>query len=330
MNRKQTRMKNQLLLLSALAFLIAFTNCKPQPTARSGNPLFEEPLTADPCVLVYNDTLYLFTGSDEVPVGQDGFVMKKWYVFSTPDMVNWTNHGVKLSVEDFDWASHNAFAGHVTENNGKFWWYVPMVVKDSTAITHEGFGIGVAVADHPLGPYKDASGAPIICDTTTNSIVLNIDPAVYVDDDGQAYMYWGSWNEARYVKLKDNMIETDGPVHTVEAKNFFEAPWIHKRGDTYYLSYAAHYPSTTEYSTSKSVTGPWEYQGVINDTIANSPTNHQAIINFKGNDYMFYHNAATPTGGPFRRSVCVDKLEYDEQGLIKKLVRTTQGVAQIK
>ena len=205
-----------------------------------------------------------------------------------------------------------------------------MVHKDSTARVHEGFAIGVAVADHPLGPYKDASGQPIIADTTANSIVLNIDPAVYVDDDDQVYMFWGSWNEARVVKLKDNMIETDGPVQTVEAKNFFEAPWIHKKDDTYYLSYAAHYPSTTEYSTSKSILGPWEYQGVINDTLPNSPTNHQAIVNFKGNDYFIYHNAGLSDGGPFRRSVCIDKLEYDENGLIKKVVRTTTGVPQIQ
>ncbi|MGJ5640508.1 family 43 glycosylhydrolase [Formosa sp. S-31] len=315
--------------VAALALVIS--SCQKPKVQYSGNPLFDDkPLTADPAVLVYKDTLYLFTGSDETVPGKEGFVMKKWYVFSTPDMVNWTNHGVKLTVEDFDWAAHNAFAGHCVENHGKFWWYVPMVVKDTTLIKNEGFAMGVAVADHPLGPYKDASGKPIICDTTANSIPLNIDPAVNVDDDGQVYMYWGSWNEARYVKLKDNMIETDGPVHTVEAKNFFEAPWIHKKGDTYYLSYAAHYPSTTEYSTSKSITGPWEYQGVINDTIHNSPTNHQAIVTFKGQDYMFYHNAASTTGGPFRRSVCVDKIEYDENGLMKKVVRTTTGVPAVE
>ena len=316
--------------LFAAATILLLAACHSPKVEYSGNPLFQEPLTADPCALVYKDTVYLFTGSDEIPPGEDGFRMKKWYVFSSPDMVHWTNHGVKMTVEDFDWASHNAFAGHCVENHGKFWWYVPMVLKDSTAITHEGFGIGVAVADHPLGPYKDAAGGPIICDTTGNSVVLNIDPAVYVDDDGQVYMYWGSWNEARYVKLKDNMIETDGPVHTVKAKNFFEAPWIHKKGDTYYLSYAAHYPSTTEYSTSKSITGPWEYQGVINDTIPNSPTNHQAIINFKGQDYIFYHNADTPTGGPFRRSVCVDKLYHDADGKIEKVIRTKTGVSLVK
>ncbi|MCU4166013.1 glycoside hydrolase family 43 protein [Carboxylicivirga caseinilyticus] len=316
--------------LFAAALVIIAAACQTKEVKYSGHPLFDDnPLTADPCALVYNDTLYLFTGSDEAEPGHEGFVMKKWYVFSTPDMVNWTNHGVKLSLDDFEWASHNAFAGHCVENNGKFWWYVPMVHKDSTTRVHEGFAMGVAVADHPLGPYKDACGKSIIADTTANSIVLNIDPAVYVDDDKQVYMFWGSWNAARYVKLKDNMVETDGPVMTVDAKNFFEAPWIHKKGDTYYLSYAAHYPSTTEYSTSKSIHGPWEYQGVINDTLPNSPTNHQAIITFKGQDYFIYHDASSKTGGPFRRSVCIDKLEYDENGQIKKVVRTSTGVPQI-
>ena len=322
-------MKRFNFLFAAIALILA-VSCQTKEVKYSGNPLFDDnPLTADPCALVYNDTLYLFTGSDEAVPGQEGFVMKKWYVFSTPDMVNWTNHGVKLTVEDFEWASHNAFAGHCVENHGKFWWYVPMVHKDPATKVNEGFAMGVAVADHPLGPYKDACGQSIIADTTQNSIVLNIDPAVYVDDDKQVYMFWGSWNAARYVKLKDNMVEVDGPVQTVEAKNFFEAPWIHKKGDTYYLSYAAHYPSTTEYSTSKSIEGPWEYQGVINDTLHNSPTNHQAIITFKGQDYFIYHNAASKTGGPFRRSVCIDKLEYDENGKIKKVVRTTTGVPEV-
>lgn len=320
----------KLSFLIVIVTVLCVASCN-QPTVKtSGNPLFKSPLTADPCALVHNDTLYLFTGSDEQEIGRNGFLMRKWYVFSTPDMVNWTNHGVKLQVEDFEWAAHNAFAGHCVENHGKFWWYVPMVHKDTAARVNEGFAIGVAVADHPLGPYKDATGKPIIADTTPNSIVLNIDPAVYVDDDDQVYMFWGSWNEARVVKLKDNMVEVADSVKTVNAKNFFEAPWIHKRNDTYYLSYAAGYPSTTQYSTSKSIMGPWDYKGVINDTLHNSPTNHQAIITFKGNDYFIYHNAGLPDGGSYRRSVCVDKLEYDENGLIKKVVRTTTGVEAVQ
>lgn len=318
------------LLLAAFG-LFALSACQQPEPQYSGNPLFSEPFTADPAVLVHNDTLYLFTGSDEQVEGRDGFVMHKWYVFSTADMVNWTNHGAVLSVEDFEWASHNAFAGHAVENHGKFWWYVPLVHKDPEARVHEGFAMGVAVADHPAGPYKDPLGHPIIADTTENSIVLNIDPAVYVDDDGEVYFFWGSWNEVRQVKLKDNMVELDGPVENIEGlTNFFEAPWVHKRNDTYYMSYAAAYPSRTEYATSKNINGPWQYRGVIHDEIPNSPTNHQAIVHFKGNDYFFYHTAGLPNGGPYRRSVCVDKLEYDENGLIKKIVRTDLGVPQIK
>jgi beta-xylosidase len=320
-------MSKQLLFVLAFSIL-GFTNCK-EEIKYSGNPLFTAPFTADPSVLVHNDTLYLFTGSDEQVQGTDGFLMNKWYVFSTSDMVNWTHHGSKLSVDDFDWAVANAFAGDCVENNGKFWWYVPMI-HESVRV-NEGFAMGVAVAGHPAGPYKDAIGKPIISDTTTNSIVLNIDPVVYVDDDNQVYFFWGSWGEVRMVKLKSNMDELDGPVKTVEGlTNFFEAPYVHKRNDTYYMTYAAGYPSRTEYATSKSITGPWTYRGVINDTLANSPTNHQAVVNFKGNDYFIYHNAGLENGGPYRRSVCIDKLEYDENGLIKKVVRTTTGVPEIK
>lgn len=316
-------------LFGLAIFTLAMMSCSQEPQY-SGNPVFKTLFTADPSVLVHNDTLYVFTGSDEQAENVDGFLMNRWYVFSTADMVNWTNHGAVLSVNDFDWAAHNAFAGHAVENHGKFWWYVPMVHKDSAARVHEGFAMGVAVADHPAGPYADPIGNPLIADTTYNSIPLNIDPAVYVDDDGQVYFFWGSWNEVRMVKMKENMMELDGPVQNVEGlTNFFEAPFVHKRGDTYYMSYAAGYPSRTEYATSKSINGPWEYQGVIHDEIPNSPTNHQAIVHFKGNDYFIYHTAGLPNGGPFRRSVCIDKLEYDENGLIKKVVRTDIGVPMI-
>lgn len=309
-----------------MSLLVFATGCE---TPHSGNPLFSDLLTADPCALVHNDTLYLFTGSDEIPQGQDGFLMKKWYVFSTTDMVNWTRHGSKLAVEDFKWAAANAFAGHVVENHGKFWWYAPLVHK--SVKVHEGFAIGVAVADHPAGPFHDAIGEPIITDTTANSIPLNIDPAVYVDDDKQVYFFWGSWGQVRMAKMKDNMMELDGPVMDVPGlTNFFEAPFVHKRNGIYYFTYSAGYPSRIEYAMSKSIMGPWEYKGVINDTIPNSPTNHQAIVTFKGNDYFIYHTAGLPDGGPFRRSVCIDKLEYDENGLIKPVVRTTNGVPMIR
>ncbi len=293
----------------------------------SGNPLIKDMFTADPSALVYNDTLFIYTGSDKSPVGQKFFSMSNWYVFSTTDMVNWTKWGSVFSFEGFSWAKGNAFAGHCIYNNGKFWWYLPATHKSIKI--GEGFAIGVAVSDHPTGPFKDAIGKPLITDSTKNSVVLNIDPVVYKDDDGKVYLIWGSWGACRMVKLKDNMIELDGEVQTLELTNFYEAPYVNKKDGTYFLSYASGYPSTTAYSTSTSINGPWTFRGNINDTIPNSPTNHQAIINYKNNWYFIYHTAGLPDGGPYRRSVCIDKLEFDSNNLIMKVNRTTTGVPEI-
>jgi hypothetical protein len=313
-------------LLSSSSFVASQT---------SGNPLFGPLLTADPSAIVYKDTLYVFTGHDE---GTTSFVMNSWYIFSTADMVHWTNHGIKLRAKDFSWSSGQAFAGHVAEQNGKFYWYCPVLHKTIKGSGKEGFAMGVAVANHPLGPYTDAIGSPLITDNTANSIALNIDPFVMIDN-GTPYLYWGSWSACRYVKLKPTMTQLDGSVQTVTLQGFFEAPWIHKRNNTYYFSYASGYPSTTAYSTGPSITGPWTYKGIINDKIETpviSETNHQAIIEFKGNWYFIYHNTAlskaatdnnaSTNNGTYERSVCIDKLEYNTDGSIKKVIRTTTGV----
>lgn len=292
-----------------------------------GNPIVTDMFTADPTPLVHDDTLYIYTGHDIQNETVRTFRMEDWYAFSTTDMHNYEKHGPLLSIDDFSWANADAYASHCTERNGKFYWYVSL--RHRTIRSNEGMSIGVAVSDSPTGPFVDAIGEALITDDTPNSIALNIDPAVYVDDDGQAYLYWGSWNECRMVKLKENMIELDGEVVTVNAANFFEAPFIHKRGETYYLTYASGYPSSTEYSTSYDIEGPWTYRGVINDLMPVSETNHQGVVEFKGDWYFIYHSSQAPGGGVYRRSVCVDKLVYDEDGLIKKVVRTDHGVPRL-
>lgn len=294
------------------------------PEGYSGNPIIRHIFTADPCALVHNDTLYLFTGHDEQNSINEWFYMRNWHVFSTVDMINYTDHGAKLSYTDFSWASGNAFAGHCIYRNGKFYWYVPMTHK--TAKVNEGFAIGVAVSIRPTGPYTDAIGEALVTDYTPNSLDLNIDPAVFIDDDGQAYMFWGSWGGCRMVKLKDNMIEIDGDVQTVNTSNFFEAPWIHKRNGIYYLTYASRFPSVIAFATSNSISGPWTYRGVLNNYVENCETNHPSIVKYKWNWYFFYHNGSLPTGGNWRRSVCVEQLNYNEDGTMQKIVQTTEGV----
>lgn len=296
----------------------------------AANPIITDVYTADPAALVVGDTVYLYTGHDEAEPGKAGYVMHDWLVYSSTDMVNWTPHGSPLAVKDFAWAKANAWAGHVAERDGKFYWYVPMWMDEP-----RGFAIGVAVSDSPTGPFKDALGAPLITsDMTPNptnpeGVVVewdDIDPAIFIDDDGQAYMWWGNTN-LYYAKLKPNMIELDGPIVTVEKPpHFVEAPWIHKRGDLYYLSYAYGFPERTAYATGPTATGPWTYRGLILGLAGNSNTSHQAIIHFKGRDYCFYHHGGLPGGDSFHRAVCVDYLDYREDGTIRQILPTMEGV----
>jgi hypothetical protein len=284
------------------------------------NPIIKHIFTADPAALVYHDTVFLYTGHDEAGFSDGWFIMKDWHVFSSSDMVNWTDHGAKLSVESFSWAASDAWAGQCVHRDGKFYWYVPMW-------TGESFSIGVAVADSPVGPFKDAIGKPLIA---------GFDPTVFIDDVGQAYLYNG-FSTCEVVKLKSNMIEIDGEPSQViingeNQSSYIEAPWVHKYNDLYYLSYAAlgeYAPyETIEYATSESPLGPFVYEKIINSPVS-SETNHQSIIEFKGQWYFFYHNSDLPGGANNRRSVCVDYLYYNNYGTIIDIDRTTTGVLPV-
>jgi beta-xylosidase len=292
--------------------------------APAANPAITDVLTADPAAMVHEGRVYLYTGHDEAPAEKNGYVMTQWLCFSSTDMVNWKAHGSPLAVTDFKWAKGDAWAGHVIPRDGKFYWYVPM-----SHATIPGFAIGVAASDSPTGPFKDARGSALITNDMTTDVSIawdDIDPAVFIDDDGQAYLFWGN-SRCRYVKLKANMIEIDGPIHTVDVPGFTEASWVHKHKGLYYFSYAYGFPEKTAYATSTSVTGPWTFRGILNELSGNCNTNHQAIIEFKGRSYFIYHNGGTPQGGSFRRSVCIDYLDYNADGTIKRIVQTSEGVS---
>jgi len=289
------------------------------------NPVIREVFTADPAALVYRDTVYLYVGQDQAPNDYHFYKMDRWLVFSSTDMVDWKSHPVPLEVTDFKWAKADAWAGQAIERDDKFYWYVTV---EHNSIP--GKAIGVAVADRPTGPFKDALGQALVTnDMTTGYTDISwddIDPSVFLDDDGQAYLFWGN-TQCYYAKLKDNMVELDGEIMTVELPNFTEAPWIHKKGDWYYLSYAQGFPEKTAYAMSRSIHGPWEYRGILNELAGNSNTNHQAIIEYGGKDYFIYHTGALqPHGGSFRRSVCIDRLYYNTDGTLKRVVMTSEGI----
>lgn len=310
------------LLLSFSLLMIATQLIAIEPK-KQGNPIITDKYTADPAALVYNDTVYLFAGHDECPPEGNFYQMHEWLIYSSTDMVNWKEH-TPFKVTAFDWARDDAWAAQVIERNGKFFWYVTTHHK-----TIEGKAIGIAVADSPTGPFHDAIGKALITnDMTTQTDISwdDIDPSVIIDTDGQAYLFWGN-TVLKYAKLKENMIELDGPIKTIDLPNFTEAPWIHKKGDWYYLSYAYQFPEKIAYAMSRNVNGPWEYKGILNEIAGNSNTNHQSIIEYKGKSYFIYHNGGIPTaGGSFRRSVCIDYLNYNNDGTLKRVQMTTEGV----
>lgn len=290
-----------------------------------GNPIVTYKYLGDPAALVHDGTLYIYAGHDECPPPGQYYLMNEWCILSTRDMKTFTEHSYKMQAKSFGWAKGEAWASQVIERNGKFYWYVTVEHKDIP-----GKSIGVAVADSPVGPFKDARGSALVTnDMTTQYTQIgwdDIDPTVFIDDDGQAYLIWGN-TQCYYAKLKANMVELDGPVIPVNLPRYTEAPWIHKRGDWYYLSYASEFPEKICYAMSKSITGPWEYKGILNEIAGNSNTNHQAIVEFNGEWYFIYHNGASnPHGCGFRRSVCIDRLYYNPDGTMKRIVMTTEGV----
>ena len=304
------------------------------PPLRAANPIITDVLTADPAAMVSKGTVYIYTGHDEAPDRTVGYRMNNWLCFSSTDMAHWTARPSPLSVKDFAWASKDAWAGQVIEHNDKFYWFVPM----SHATIH-GFAIGVAVADSPTGPFKDARGSALITsDMTPNpkhdrgpTVTWDdIDPTVFIDHDRQSYLCWGNTN-CYFVKLKASLTELDGPITSrLEGlPNYTEAPWLHEHNGLYYLSYAAGFPERTAYATAPKITGPWTYRGVIKELAGNCNTNHQAIIEFQGCSYFIYHNGGSPAGGSFRRSVCIEYLDYNPDGTIKPIFETSAGVSAV-
>lgn len=284
-----------------------------------GNPLVRHKHTADPAVMVVGDTLWLFTGCDE-PGNKEGYHMPNWCAFSTTDMNDWTEHPIPMYADDFKWnEAHVSYAGHPVQGpDGKYYFY------SST----NWCGIGVAQADRPEGPYRDILGRPLLttrdCPGTSHSWAC-IDPAVFIDDDGQPYIFWGN-KRCFYARLDRNMHEIDGEVHPLDLKDFTEAPYVHKANGKYYLTYAAQWPEKIAYAMADSITGPWEYMGIMSEVAGNSNTTHPAIAHFKGRDWFFSHIGGLG-GGSGSRSVIIEPLYYNADGTIRPIPATAAGAS---
>lgn len=312
-------------------------------------PLFQTKYTADPSPLVVGDTLFLYTSHDaspeDIPDANEknsaGFFMYDWLLWSTTDMVNWTEHGAVASLKEFSWRSreNGAWAIQTVERDGKYYLYAPL----------HGHGIGVLVADSPYGPFKDPLGEPLVWQKEHWD---DIDPSVFTDADGQAYMYWGN-PHVYAVKLNNDMVSTQGDILVLNpqdgvmrpvsqegakinlrvpwgekaqwtVKNYQEGPWFYKRNGHYYLAYATTCcPEALGYAMSDSPTGPWEWKNYIMYPTERDRGNHPGICDFKGHSYVFGQNYDLMHLETFqhheRRSVSAQEITYNTDGTIRTI-----------
>lgn len=297
---------SKILLLCGSCALLNSLNVNAQ------RPIIQTKYTADPAPMVYNDTVFLYTTHDEDDA--EGFKMQDWLLYTSTDMVNWTDHEVVASLKSFDWVKRDngAWAEQVVERNGKFYMYCPI----------HGNGIGVLVSDSPYGPFKDPLGKPLVWQKEHWD---DIDPTVFIDEDGQAYMYWGNPN-CYYVKLNEDMISYSGDIVKLKEtpEHYQEGPWFYKRNGHYYLAFASTCcPEGIGYAMSDSPTGPWKTKGYIMRPTERTRGNHPGIMDYKGKSYVFglnYDLLKLETNTHYeRRSVSVAEMHYNEDGTIQEV-----------
>lgn len=273
------------------------------------------------------DQLYIYTGHDEAGPATNDFIMNEWGALRTIDVAagQWTHYPSLMRPEQvFTWATAGrAYAGQVVRGvDGRYYWYVPISEKASPAA--DTFAIGVAVSESPTGPWTDHAGGPIISQRVpAANTIHNIDPTILVEA-GRVFVWWGSFGNLRMLELRADMRTPVGAQRTVTGlTGFFEAAWAFHRGGTYYLAYAgnnagpasactpANYHACIAYATASSPEGPWTYRGTVLRPVS-STTSHPGILEFNGQWYLAYHTADAVGGGHFRRSVAIDRVEWDD------------------
>lgn len=319
------------LKISLLFFVFALVSCKNQKNEakekevkkqevsvekQHNNPVIRHIRTADPSAHIWNDgKVWMYTSRDmEDATFYDS--MDGYRAFSSTDMVNWTDHGEVLHSRDIPWGAKGwMWAPTAIYKNNKYYLLYPHSVKGSK----EDMRCGVAVSDVPQGPFKDIGWIEGVEGQW-------LDPCVFEDEDGKVYLYWGV-REPKMALLKDNLLELAETPRIIEygAKNFFEASYMHKRNGKYYFSYNAGLGGF--YAMGDSPYGPFAYKGAINPK---QRQDHHSIVEYKGQNYFFYHWQGWNGGSKFRRNTSIEYLYYNGDGTIQEIYATKEGVQKIK
>lgn len=297
---------------------------------KSQNPLIMDQFTADPTVRCFEGKLYLYPSHD-IPCiegkGFVGFCMPDYHVFSSSDFTSWKDHGVIFGHNDVAWVekgSYRMWAPDCVYKNGKYYYFFPAWAIEK--INGKGQRIGVAISETPYGPFKPQP--------EFLKGVAGIDPNVYIDDDGKAYMYWAENRVIYAAQLKDNMLELATEpivvnIKGIDKNKFKEGPFVFKRDGKIYLTFP-YIPKTTEqlvYAIGDSPLGDFTYKGVIMKEWKNKCyTNHQSIVEYKNQWYLFYHHNVLSPDSDKRRSAMADSLFFNPDGTIKEVISTLRGV----
>lgn len=313
------RFKTPLLFCMLICII---TDCFSQNPLNFGSNI----KTADPSAHVWKDgRMYLYTSHDEEC--QPDFYMKDWHVFSSADLVNWTDHGACLSVNDLSWADNYAWAPDCAYKNGKYYFCFPAGngTKDRAdpSKSTKWMGIGIAVSDAPTGPFKDAIGKPLWTQPYAN------DPCLFIDEDGKGYIYFHGGGDYLVGEMADDLLSVKGDFQKMDMGGYhppMEGPWVFKRKGVYYFTMPERNRALSYYM-SASPTGPWKYKGVIMKEEGGN--NHHSIVDYKGQWLLFYHRwLKDPTSGceKTQRKVCAEYLFFNDDGTIKEVERTEKGI----
>jgi hypothetical protein len=301
-----------------------------QPTAFATNPLIMDQFTADPTARVFEGKIYMYPSHDikappEYKGRPDWFVMEDYHVFSSDNLTDWRDHGVIVTQTGVEWTnptSYSMWAPDCVFKDGKYYFYFPATAKTG------GMRIGVAVAEKPYGPFKPVA--------SYIEGVSGIDPNVLIDKNGSAYMYYATAGKGLFVvKLKPNMMEIDGEplaINNLPVKGLVEGPFPLERNGIYYLTYphVENKIERLEYATSTSPMGPFTWAGVILDeSESRCWTVHHSLIEWQGQWYLFYHDRDLSPSFDKNRSARADKLFFNADGTIQKVIPTLRGVGLV-
>ncbi len=289
----------------------------------ASNPVITSIFTADPSAHVWEDgRIYIYSSHDmDPPRGCD--LMDHYHVFSSEDMVNWRDEGEILSSAEVSWGRTEGgfmWAPDCAFKNGTYYFYYP----HPTGEWNETWKVGVATSNSPAANFKDQGYIEGL------GGFAMIDPCVFVDEDGRSYIYYGGGGRCQGGELNDDMMSLKGEMLDMEGlEDFHEATWVFKEKGIYYLTYADNNNGANQmrYAMSKNPLGPWEYKGIFLEPTG-CDTTHGSVVKYKGQWYLFYHDQSLSGQGNLR-TVCIDYLNFNEDGTIKTVIQTKEGVKKL-